>query len=60
MNNTNTNGAATTTMMQLIGRNDAGTTVSIYRDARTMDESIRLMRECGYAVTVQLGYVVNC
>lgn len=36
-----------------------GQTLSIYRQEKTAEESVRLMRECGYVVTVQHGYNVE-
>jgi hypothetical protein len=46
-----------TTMVHIIGRHTVtGSVVSIYRQKATAEESVRLMRECGYLVTVQAGY----
>lgn len=49
-----------TNMVHIIGQHkDSGTTISIYREDKTAQESIRLMQECGYIVTVQAGYSVT-
>lgn len=50
-----------TKMTKLTGTKMNGTeiaTVVIYRDERTVWESIRLMHECGYLVSVESGYEV--
>jgi hypothetical protein len=61
-NNINTAKETTMTKMtKLTGTKMNGTeiaTVVIYRDERTVWESIRLMHECGYLVSVESGYEV--
>ena len=47
-----------TTMMKLVGTHATLATMTIYRDERTMEQSVRLMRECGYTVAIETGYTV--
>jgi hypothetical protein len=49
-----------TEMVKIAGsHSETGNVVTIYRQSATAHESARLMRECGYDVTIERGYIVN-